>query len=83
VSFFFDVWTRDGFILASDVRLTANDGTKFMHKVKPSRPQDKVVCAIVVCGDYPDNCIKFFHAALLVGDTLKEVARKFAEQWTR
>jgi len=82
MSFFFDVLTNDGFILASDVRLFLNDKVKIFHKLAPAPYNSKVICAIAVCGDYPENSINFFFKATMTGDTLRDVAQAFAQRWT-
>ena len=33
MSFFFDVWTPNGFVLASDVKLTNDPDSAYMHKI--------------------------------------------------
>lgn len=83
MSFFFDVWTSEGFILASDVRLINNNKIKTLHKLAPAPPGSKVVCAIAVCGDYPENCLNFFFEAAMTKDSLRDLARAFAEKWTK
>jgi hypothetical protein len=81
MSFFFDVWAYEGFVLASDVRLIVNGGQHFLHKIQTSH-NSKVNCAIAVCGEYPENCIKYFVEASTVNDTMKEIAERFASRWT-
>jgi hypothetical protein len=81
VSFFFDVWTSQGFVLASDVRLIVNGEPGYAHKLAMSGPKSRVNCAIAVCGEYPRNCLGYFHAATLTKDTLREVAEYFASRW--
>lgn len=81
MSFFFDVWAYDGFVLASDVRLKINGKNTYGHKLSISSPTSKVTCAIAVCGDYPDAALGFFTEAT-IRDTLKEVVHHFAERWT-
>ena len=83
MSFFFDVWTSEGFILASDVRLIINEQIQTCHKVAPAPHGSKVVCAIAVCGAYPDNCLKFFLEATTRKDALRDVAHAFAHKWTK
>lgn len=82
MSFFFDVWTLDGFILASDVRIMENDQPKMGHKVYCSPDSARVKCAIAVCGMYPDFCKNHFIQAVATKDTLKDIAKDFAEKWT-
>ena len=82
MSFFFDVWAYDGFVLASDVRMMVNGAQAFGHKLQTSSPSSKVTCAIAVCGDYPDACLGFFSEAIITKDTLRDVAHLFATRWT-
>lgn len=82
MSFFFDVWTNSGFVLASDVRLLENGEQKLMHKIVTSGPSSKIKCAIAVCGDYPRTCANFFRHAWMVKDSLHDIAQDFASQWT-
>lgn len=81
MSFFFDVWTSQGFILASDVRLIENGEPKYAHKIKVSGHHSKVKCAIAVCGEYPSNSLGYFTEATCVKDSLREVAERFATKW--
>jgi hypothetical protein len=81
MSFFFDVWTSEGFVLASDIRLIVNGESKYAHKIAISSPQSKVKCAIAVCGEYPSNSLGYFTVATLSKDSLREVAQRFATQW--
>jgi hypothetical protein len=83
MSFFFDVWSREGFILASDVTLIDNMQKKTLHKLAAAPRGSKVVCAIAVCGDYPENCIKFFIEAAMIKDSLRDLALAFGEKWTK
>jgi hypothetical protein len=53
MSFFFDVLTSQGFVLASDVRFVINGEPKHAHKLDISSGASKVNCAIAVCGEYP------------------------------
>jgi hypothetical protein len=82
MSFFFDVWTLDGFILASDVRIMENGEPKLGQKIYCSPPNSKVKCAIAICGMYPDVCKNHFLQAVAAKDTLKDIAKDFAEKWT-
>lgn len=82
VSFFFDVWTSNGFVLASDVRLTVNDELMNAHKLMRSGMASRVNCAMAVCGEYPETCLKYFTEATTAKDTLREVAERFAQNWT-
>jgi hypothetical protein len=81
VSFFFDVWTSQGFVLASDVRLIVNGEAGYAHKLAMSGPNSRVNCAIAVCGEYPRNCLRYFSEATPRKDTLREVAEHFASRW--
>ncbi len=84
MTLFIDVWTHEGFILASDVRLTLNGGQRdYIHKLRWSHQSARVVCAIAISGDYPDICSHFFEIATATKDTLREVAYNFAESWTK
>ena len=82
MSFFFDVWTLEGFVLASDVRLLVNGKPEFAHKIARSSPSSRIVAATAVCGDFPDICLNLFHVACNTKDTLREIAQSFAERWT-
>jgi hypothetical protein len=82
MSFFFDVWTSKGFILASDVRIMINGAATNGHKLARAATNSKVNCAIAVCGDYPDNCLNYFREATMTKDTLREIAHAFAKKWT-
>lgn len=82
MSFFFDVWTQEGFILASDVRLIVNGEKQLAHKISRSPRNSKVVCAIAACGDYAKNCLDFFVEAAVRRDTLREITHHFAINWT-
>lgn len=83
MSFFFDVWAYEGFILASDVRIIREGKQTFGHKILHSRPSSKIHCGIVVCGEYPENCIGYFHDAMSRKETLKEIAKYFASKWMK
>lgn len=83
MSFFFDVWSCEGFVLASDVRLIIDEEPHHMHKIAMSSPNSGVRCAVAVCGEYPQNCLNFFTEAVAVGDTLRDVAQRFATKWVR
>ena len=83
MSFFFDVWTNEGFILASDVKLLVNDESHYIHKIAVSAQGATVPCAIATCGDYVENSLRYFVEATVLKDTLREVAKHFAEKWTR
>lgn len=82
MSLFFDVWSHEGFVLASDVKLTINGEPQYLHKIAKPPSRSKVKCAIVVCGEYPENCINFFLEASYTKDSLREIAKKFASKWT-
>jgi hypothetical protein len=83
MSFFFDVWAYEGFILASDVRIIKEEKQSSAHKIACSASKSKTVCAIAVCGEYPQACINYFVEAINMKDTLKEIANYFASKWTR
>jgi len=82
LSFFFDVWAYEGFILASDVRLITDGKQKFGHKIARSAPSSKIRCGVVVCGEYPQACINYFLDAMIKKDTLRDIAHYFASKWT-
>jgi len=82
MSFFFDIWTHDGFVLASDVRTVTSNGQGMAHKLFRPPASGKVVCAMATCGDYFEASHGFFQQAVLVKDTLREVAHAFASKWT-
>lgn len=82
MSFFFDVWTLHGFILASDVRLMENGQAKLGRKIYCSPDSSKVKCAMAICGMYPDACKNHFLQAVAAKDTLRDIAANFAEKWT-
>lgn len=81
MSFFFDVWTLEGFVLASDVRLIGTGRRSYAHKLRGS-PYNETSCAIAVCGDYCEASLNFFTQATSRRDTLREVAYDFARAWT-
>lgn len=81
VSFFFDVWFSEGFVLASDVRLMVNDEPEHAHKIAEGARGSTVNCAIAVCGAYPGACLNFFTEASSRKDTLRDVAHYFASRW--
>lgn len=83
MSFFFNTWAYEGFVLASDVRLLENGEQRMGHKLAIHVSNAKVVCAVAVCGEYPKVCIDFFYEASALKDTLKEVAQHFASKWTQ
>lgn len=89
MSFFFDVFFRDGFVVASDVMLMESsdgiDDEKHLRKVRinPHSSHEGVNCAIVVCGDYPEVPLSFFGLACAGGDSLRDIAKRFAQMWTR
>jgi hypothetical protein len=83
MSFFFDVWSYEGFVLASDVSLIVNETKVYERKIEHSAINSKVSCAIVVCGEYPQACINYFIEACSRKDTLKEISREFATKWTK
>ena len=82
MSFFFDVWTVDGFIIASDVILLENGKQRYLRKLAYTSQHSELTCAIAVCGDYPERCLNFFTHAVSIKDTLRDVAYCFAEKWT-
>lgn len=82
MSFFFDVWTLHGFVLASDVRLIENGQPKFGRKIYCSPDSSKLKCAIAICGMYPDVSKNYFLQAVNAKDTLRDIAAYFAEKWT-
>ncbi|MCI0558345.1 MAG: hypothetical protein MN733_07605 [Nitrososphaera sp.] len=87
MSFFFDVLTNDGFVLVADVRLTEEVSgvrqQRYVHKIlSPSFSNQKVDCAIAICGDDLDVCKGYFKHACAVKDTLRDVAECFATEWT-
>jgi hypothetical protein len=88
MSFFFDVWAHDGFVLASDVRLIEEvDGQQveptYIHKIVQS-PYWRVgvKCAVAFCGVEPDLCRRYFIEACASKDTFKSIAEQFARKWT-
>jgi hypothetical protein len=83
MSFFFDVLSTGGFVLASDVRLLTNGQHGYCHKVVPSGQNSKVRCAIAVCGQYPKACIDFFIEAHSMKDSLRNIAQHFAAKWIK
>jgi len=82
MSFFFDVWTYDGFVLASDVRLMVNDQPDYAHKIVAATYNSRVRCAIAVSGVSPEKCANLFFEAISKKDTMREVAQYFASKWT-
>src|SRR5438132_12832122 len=82
MSFFFDVWTSEGFILASDVRLITNEAPDYAHKIRCSGADSKIKCAIAVCGEYPQTSLGFFTSAISAKDSLRDIAHHFAVNWT-
>ncbi len=84
MSFFFDVWTKNGFILTSDVKLTGDPSKKYAHKIAISPRSCKTPCAIVVCGVFPEMVINnYFLEACSVADTsLRDIAECFGKKWT-
>ena len=81
MSFFFDAWTKSGFVLASDVYLLENDSKKQAHKLFHSNPRSQVKCAMAVCGEYPVLCNTFFVEACMRKDNLRDIAKHFAHRW--
>lgn len=81
MSLFFDVWTKDGFVLVSDVRIITNGSAGFGHKIARVNSGSPTKCAIAVCGEYPNVVIQFFHEAVAKRDTLREIAHEFAKRW--
>lgn len=83
MSFFFDVWSYEGFTLASDVRYSIDNQAKYAHKIAvPTLGKSKVNCAVAFCGDYPKNILDYFTVAYMGQDTLRDVAERFASDWT-
>lgn len=90
MTFFFNVWTSSGFVLASDVRLSENYNEQgetfgYMHKIFPSphwRMPNGVKCAIAVAGVDPKVCKHIFSKACALGNNLREIAKFFAIHWT-
>lgn len=91
MSFFFDVFCEDGFALVSEqieVEKSVGIETRGTLRKISSNPYFKadnpktVNCAIVVCGDYPRAVLSYFNHACALGDTLRDVAKRFAEKWT-
>ena len=82
MSFFFDVWTLEGFILASDVRLLTDGKPGFAHKIRRCASTSNIVSAIAVCGHFPDSCLNYFLTASSTKDSLREIAQSFAAKWT-
>jgi hypothetical protein len=88
VSFFFDTWFRDGFVLVSEAKLLEVSGgvvrDKYLRKIQvnPHYQANKVGCAIVVCGDDPQVALALFREACAGGDTLRDIARRFGRKWT-
>lgn len=83
MSFFFDVWTSNGFILASDVFYKVNGDMLYLHKIKRAPQSTYVNCAIAVCGDYPENCVNYFIEACLTNNCLRDIAYHYAQKWTK
>lgn len=88
MTFFFDVWTAEGFVLASDVRLSERIGENhetfnYAHKIIPS-PYWRTgpVCAIAIAGVDPNACKDFFIEACARGKSLRDIAKHFANKWT-
>ena len=81
MSFFFDVWTSQGFVLASDVRLRWNKESKYAHKIAVPHSRSKVKCAIAVCGEFPESSLGYFTLATNIKDSLREIAEEFATRW--
>jgi hypothetical protein len=82
MSFFFDVWAYDGFVLASDVRLMVNGKPQYSHKIGRTHKNSRIFSAIAVCGEYPDSCLNWFFEATNSKDSLRNIAKHFAEKWT-
>jgi len=82
MSFFFDVWASEGFVLASDVRIMENEEPKFGHKLHCPPSGSRVPCAMAICGDYPDVASGFFMEAASTKDSLRDLAEAFAKRWT-
>ena len=83
MSFFFDVWSNKGFVIASDVKLTVDGEPNYLHKIAIPTRGSKINCALVVCGVYPENCINYFNDASNTKDSLREIAKRFASKWTK
>ena len=89
MTFYFDVLTKDGFVLAGDVRLTEEIGSAektygYAHKVIPS-PRWHVgpKCAMAIAGEDPSFCRNAFVSAALLGSSLRDIATRFAIEWTK
>lgn len=83
MTIFFDVWMNDGFVLASDMRVIVNNKPTYGHKIARSAASSRILCGIAAAGEFSDTCISFFHEAVAPSDTLRDIARRFAINWTR
>lgn len=89
MSFFFDVSCPDGFVLASErLLLKSINGAEQKAQCRKIRENphynaNKTPCAVVVCGDFPEVVLRDFTHACAVGDTLRDIAKHFAERWTQ
>jgi hypothetical protein len=83
MSFFFDVWALDGFVLASDVRLINDGEITYAHKIGRAPYNSTIKCAVAVCGEYCETALRFLMQASARRDTLRDVAQDFAQRWTR
>lgn len=82
MSLFFDVWTNEGFVLASDVRIVENGKHTLGHKLARSPRTCPINCALAVCGEYPQASMNFFVEATNRCDNLRDIAKAFASKWT-
>jgi hypothetical protein len=82
MSFFFDVWNEESFVLVSDVRLLRNGSQTYAHKVAAAHPSGAVTSAIATCGDYCERSLELFTQATAAKDTLRDIASDFAHAWT-
>jgi hypothetical protein len=82
LSLFFDVWTSEGFVLVSDVRIMLDGKPMLGHKLARAPQACPTNCAIAVCGEYPQASLNFFSEATSRHNTLRDIARTFASRWT-
>lgn len=88
MSFYFDVFCSSGFVLASERLLLESingvEHKKSCEKIRknPYYNANKVICAVVVCGESPEVVLSDFDHACAIGDTLRDIAKRFAEKWT-
>lgn len=89
MSFFFDVFCPYGFVLASEQMLVKSvnqvEQRELGRKIRenPHFRTNQVICAVVVCGESPDAVLMDFGQACAIGDTLRDIAKRFAEKWTQ